>query len=63
MTPGRGAVMWLGFLGCIGALSFAVYSTYPDRPAFPKEYEGGLDRELGGMGAVRVGQGLSCSVK
>ena len=46
--------MWLGFLGCLGALSTAVYMTYPDTPAFPKEYEGGLDSELGGMGAVRV---------
>ena len=54
MTPGRAGVMWLGFISCIGLLSYAVYSTYPDRPAFPKEYEGGLDKELGGMGAVRV---------
>jgi NADH dehydrogenase (ubiquinone) 1 beta subcomplex subunit 8 len=54
MTPATAGVMWLGFLGCVGALSLGVYLTYPDRPAVPKEYEGGLDRELGGMGAVRV---------
>lgn len=54
MTPARAGVMWLGFLGSLGALSYAVYMTYPDRPAVPKEYEGGLDAELGGIGAVRV---------
>jgi hypothetical protein len=54
MSPARAGIMWLGFLGCIGALSYAVYATMPDYPVFPKEYEGGLDRELGGMGAVRV---------
>ena len=54
MSPGRAAIMWLGFFGCIGTLSYAVYATYPDRPAFPKEYEDGLDKELGGLGAVRV---------
>ncbi|KPI44129.1 uncharacterized protein AB675_6444 [Cyphellophora attinorum] len=56
MSPARAGIMWLGFLGCIGALSYAVYATMPDYPVFPKEYEGGLDRELGGMGAVRAFQ-------
>jgi NADH dehydrogenase (ubiquinone) 1 beta subcomplex subunit 8 len=54
LSTARIGVMWLGFLSCIGALSYAVYMVYPDRPAVPKEYEGGLDRELGGMGAVRA---------
>ena len=26
----------------------------PDRPSYPKEYEGGLDKELGGAGGVRA---------
>jgi NADH dehydrogenase (ubiquinone) 1 beta subcomplex subunit 8 len=56
MSPGMAGIMWLGFIGCVGTLSYAVYTVYPDRPAFPKEYEGGLDRELGGMGAVRAFQ-------
>ena len=28
---------------------------HPDRPTVPREFEGGLQRELGGPGAVRVG--------
>lgn len=55
-SPARIGVLWLAFAGAVGTLSTAVYFTYPDRPAFPKEYEGGLDRELGGMGAVRAFQ-------
>lgn len=58
MTPARGFVMWMGFLATVGGLSYACAVTYPDRPSAPKEYENGLDRELGGAGAVRVR--LSC---
>lgn len=38
------------FLGVTGL----VYLNYPDKPSFPREFEGGLERELGGPGAVRV---------
>lgn len=31
-----------------------VKATYPDRPSFPREFEDGLERELGGAGATRV---------
>ncbi|KAG5976922.1 hypothetical protein E4U55_007156 [Claviceps digitariae] len=53
-TPGPGLVM-IGtfvavFLGVIGL----VYLTYPDQPTYPREFEGGLERELGGPGAVRA---------
>lgn len=54
MSGTQGLVMWTFFLGCVGALSFAVYSTYPDKPSAPKTYEGGLEAELGGSGALRV---------
>jgi hypothetical protein len=28
--------------------------TYPDKPSAPREFEGGLENELGGPNAVRV---------
>lgn len=36
-------------------LSGVVYQFYPDQPAVPKQYEDGLETELGGPGALRVG--------
>ena len=36
---------------------------YPDRPSVPKEYEGGLDKELGGEGAVLVCKTLGGKVE
>lgn len=54
MTGRMGMAMWGLFLACVGGLSFAVYSTYPDRPSAPKEYPDGLEAELGGSGALRV---------
>ncbi|RVX71855.1 hypothetical protein B0A52_04254 [Exophiala mesophila] len=51
MTPARGALLWAGFLGCIGALSAFVYATFPGKPAVPVEYEDGLEKELGGPAA------------
>ena len=54
MTPGRGAILWAGFIGCVLALSYAVSITYPGKPSFPTEYPGGLDKELGGPGSERV---------
>ena len=43
------------FAAAVAALSFVVYLTYPDRPAVPREFPGGLEEELGGKYAVRVG--------
>lgn len=54
MTGKMGMAMWAFFLGCVGALSFGVYATYPDRPSAPRTFEGGLEEELGGPGALRV---------
>ncbi|KIV80773.1 hypothetical protein PV11_08251 [Exophiala sideris] len=56
MTTSRGLLMWAGFISVVLSLSYAVASTYPGKPSAPKEYEAGLDRELGGAGAVRAFQ-------
>ncbi|EXJ79574.1 NADH dehydrogenase (ubiquinone) 1 beta subcomplex 8 [Capronia epimyces CBS 606.96] len=56
MTPSRGLLLWAGFISAILGLSYAVSVTYPGKPSTPKEYPGGLDRELGGSGAVRAFQ-------
>lgn len=61
MSSAKGAAMWAFFLSCIGALSYGVYLTYPDRPSAPKTYEDGLDRELGGPGSLRVCSTCNCS--
>ena len=42
------------FIAAVLGLSSVVYMNYPDKPSYPREFEGGLERELGGPGAVRV---------
>ena len=53
-TPAKSFFLIGCFCAAIGALSFVVYLTYPDRPAVPREFPGGLEEELGGQYAVRV---------
>lgn len=53
-TTGPGLIMIGCFLAVLGGVSSMVYMSYPDRPAYPREFEAGLERELGGPGAVRV---------
>ncbi|PKS06271.1 hypothetical protein jhhlp_007019 [Lomentospora prolificans] len=53
-TPGKGAVMFATAAGVLLSAIGLVYLTYPDMKAVPKEYEDGLERELGGSGAVRA---------
>lgn len=53
--PGKGALQLLCFVSVVLGLSYVVSFNYPDRPTVPKEYEGGLEEELGGSAAVRVG--------
>lgn len=48
--------MWGGFISIVVGLYYAVALTAPPKPSLPKEYEGGLERELGGPGAVRVSE-------
>lgn len=42
------------FIGVVLGLCGVVSLSYPDRPAVERTFEGGLDRELGGQGAVLV---------
>jgi len=56
MTPARGMLMWACFISAVLGLSYAVSLSYPGKPATPNEYPGGLDKELGGAGAVRAFQ-------
>jgi NADH dehydrogenase (ubiquinone) 1 beta subcomplex subunit 8 len=42
------------FVTAVFGLCGVVYMFYPDTPTVPREFEGGLERELGGPEAVRV---------
>lgn len=42
------------FLGLCGLVSL----TYPDKPSAPRTFSNGLEKELGGPGAVRVSLGF-----
>ena len=53
-TPGKAALQVGAFVVAVFALLGAVRLTYPDKPSVAKEYEGGLERELGGPLALRV---------
>jgi hypothetical protein len=62
IKPGKGALQLLAFAGTVYGLYVASSFVYPDRPSAPKEYEGGLDKELGGEGAVPVSKNLVSNV-
>ena len=53
-TPGFGAFM----LGCSIAAVFGLYGVvslfYPDKPSIPRRFPDGLEKELGGPGALLV---------
>lgn len=52
----KGALFGVGcFITGITGIYYATSYVYPDKKSYPKEYEGGLERELGGPGAHRVG--------
>ncbi|KAI2626351.1 hypothetical protein GGS21DRAFT_270306 [Xylaria nigripes] len=42
------------FIAVFLGVCWVVGRVYPDKPSFPREFEGGLQRELGGPGAVRT---------
>jgi NADH dehydrogenase (ubiquinone) 1 beta subcomplex subunit 8 len=52
--PGKGLFQVGCFVAAVFALCGVVSMTYPDKPSAPREFEGGLERELGGPGALRV---------
>lgn len=42
------------FVAVFLATMVGIKLTYPDVQSYPREFEGGLERELGGPGATRV---------
>lgn len=54
VSPRTGLIQIGAFIATFLGVCYLVKATYPDRPSFPREFEGGLERELGGSGAVRV---------
>lgn len=54
-TTGPGLIMVGSFIAVFLSVTGVVYLNYPDMVAYPREFENGLQRELGGPGAVRVG--------
>lgn len=54
ISPGKGALQVVAFVAVFLSVLYAVKLTYPDRPSYPREFEGGLEKELGGAGALRV---------
>ncbi|KAK1753344.1 putative NADH:ubiquinone oxidoreductase 20.1kD subunit [Echria macrotheca] len=53
-TAGKGALQIGAFVAVFLSVIYAVKLTYPDKPSYPREFEGGLEKELGGAGAVRA---------
>lgn len=53
-STGPGLLMIGTFVSVFLGVTTITYLTYPDQPSYPREFEGGLERELGGPGAVRV---------
>lgn len=58
-TPGWGAVLLGTFVVSVFGLMGVVRMYYPDKPSVPRTFPGGLQRELGGPGAVSVSQAPS----
>lgn len=53
-TPGKAFFQMGCFIAAVFGLCGVVAMFYPDTPTVPREFEGGLEQELGGPGAVRV---------
>ncbi|KIH94038.1 NADH dehydrogenase (ubiquinone) 1 beta subcomplex 8 [Sporothrix brasiliensis 5110] len=53
-TTGKGLAQIGAFLAVFLAVVYTVKETYPDRVTVPRTFEGGLERELGGSGALRA---------
>lgn len=52
--PGKGAFQIGCFVAVVFGLCGVVAAMYPDKPSAPREFEGGLEKELGGPNAIRV---------
>lgn len=53
-TPAKGFFLMGCSIATVGALCWVVSMYYPDKPSVPRTFPGGLDRELGGEGALPV---------
>ncbi|CAK7238641.1 MAG: hypothetical protein STHCBS139747_000059 [Sporothrix thermara] len=53
-TPGKGLAQIGAFIATFLSVCYIVKLTYPDRVTVPREFEDGLEKELGGPGAVRA---------
>lgn len=53
-TPGHGIKLQGAFVVALVGLLSVVYATYPGKPSVPRTFPGGLEKELGGPGAVVV---------
>ncbi|MCJ1264069.1 hypothetical protein MMC22_003940 [Lobaria immixta] len=51
-TPAKGFFLLGCAIATVGGLCGIVSLYYPDKPSVPRTFPGGLDRELGGAGAV-----------
>ncbi|KAI1645471.1 uncharacterized protein F4817DRAFT_343434 [Daldinia loculata] len=54
VSPGKGLLQIGAFIATFVGVCWMVGRVYPDKPSFPREFEGGLERELGGPGALRA---------
>jgi len=56
IAPGKAFLQLTMFIGAVFGLCGIVYQFYPDKPAVPRTfYDNGLERSLGGSGALLVG--------
>ncbi|ROW00032.1 hypothetical protein VPNG_08360 [Cytospora leucostoma] len=53
VSPQKGLWQIATFVATLFSVLYVIKLTYPDKPAYPREFEGGLQRELGG-GAPRA---------
>ncbi len=53
--PGNGLFQIGCAVSAFLTICLVVKATLPETPAYPREFEDGLERELGGSGAIRVG--------
>jgi len=54
VSPGKGLIQIGIFVSVFVSVCYAVSKVYPDRVSYPREFEGGLEKELGGAGAIRA---------
>ncbi|OIW34266.1 hypothetical protein CONLIGDRAFT_650833 [Coniochaeta ligniaria NRRL 30616] len=54
VPPAKGLFQVGCFVAVFVGLCYTVKAFYPDKKSYPREFEGGLERELGGAGAIRA---------